>query len=117
LLKQIVAVIILQTGAVTAESLLKGMKYIMSFLSEKGRMMRLLRKQIADPTQTKTFDDFMLIAEKIDSLKGDDVWRRDPNCELYEAERLGARIDECKHLIRRGDIFDTMFTLRGGIAR
>lgn len=28
-----------------------------------------------------------------------------------------ARIEEFRHLIRRSDIFDLMFTLRGGIAR
>jgi len=99
------------------ETFLSGLKYVHSFLSKKGRNIKQLKKRMADPDDTQTFDDYVSIAEAIDRINGVDCWRREPRCELYESDRLQARIDECKHLIRRGDIFDTMFTLRGGIAR
>ena len=53
----------------------------------------------------------------MDAIQGNDLWRSDPHCALYELDRIGARIDEFVHLMRRCDIFDLMFTLRGGIAR
>ena len=59
----------------------------------------------------------MDLAERIDQIQGNDVWRSDPNCKLYERERISARIDEFVHLIRRRDIFELMFVLRGSIGR
>jgi len=59
----------------------------------------------------------MDLAERIDNVQGNDVWRSDPNCQLYERERISARIDEFVHLMRRRDIFELMFVLRGGIGR
>ena len=117
LVRQLILCICLHTGAFTMETFLSGLKYVHSFLSKKGRNIKQLKKRMADPDDTQTFDDYVSIAEAIDRINGVDCWRREPRCELYESDRLQARIDECKHLIRRGDIFDTMFTLRGGIAR
>lgn len=37
--------------------------------------------------------------------------------QSYERERISARIDEFVHLMRRRDIFELMFELRGGIGR
>lgn len=62
-------------------------------------------------------DEWMDIAEQIDHIQGNDVWRTEKKCALYESERIQARIDELVHLMRRRDIFDLMFTLRGGIGR
>ena len=39
------------------------------------------------------------------------------NCPLYESDRISSRIDNFVHLMRRRDVFDLMYTLRGGIAR
>lgn len=59
----------------------------------------------------------MDLAERIDNIQGNDVWRSEPSCRLYERDRISARIDEFVHLMRRRDIFELMFTLRGGINR
>jgi TAG lipase/steryl ester hydrolase/phospholipase A2/LPA acyltransferase len=59
----------------------------------------------------------MDLAEQIDNIQGNDVWRSEASCPLYESDRLSSRIDEFVHLMRRRDVFDLMFTLRGGIAR
>ncbi len=66
---------------------------------------------------TTSQDEWMDLAERIDNVQGNDVWRSDPNCQLYERERIAARIDEFVHLMRRRDIFELMFVLRGGITR
>mmetsp|Transcript_63041 Transcript_63041/g.73749 ORF Transcript_63041/g.73749 Transcript_63041/m.73749 type:complete len:928 (+) Transcript_63041:948-3731(+) len=78
---------------------------------------RLLRQLTLQQSKSTTQDDWMELAEQMDAIQGNDVWRSDPQCALYEADRIGARIDEFVHLMRRCDGFDLMFTLRGGIAR
>lgn len=59
----------------------------------------------------------MDLAEKIDNIQGNDVWRSTNSSQLYEENRISARIDEFVHLMRRQDIFELMFVLRGGIGR
>jgi len=36
----------------------------------------------------------MDLAEQIDNIQGNDVWRTEKKCALYEDERIQARIDE-----------------------
>jgi hypothetical protein len=36
----------------------------------------------------------MDLAERIDNIQSNDVWRSDPNSKLYERDRISARIDE-----------------------
>ena len=62
-------------------------------------------------------DEWMDLAERIDSIQGNDIWRSNNDSQLYERGRISARIDEFVHLMRRQDIFELMFVLRGGIGR
>ena len=64
-----------------------------------------------------TQDEWMDLAEQIDNIQGNDIWRQDPSCPLYEVERINAKISEYIQLMKRRDVFDLMFTLRGGISR
>ena len=88
--------------------------WIVSRFSSRSRLIRQLENQQED---ANCLDDWMDLAERIDNVQGNDVWRSDPNCQLYERERISARIDEFVHLMRRRDIFELMFVLRGGIGR
>jgi TAG lipase/steryl ester hydrolase/phospholipase A2/LPA acyltransferase len=90
------------------------MKAIFSNFSGRSRLIGQLHKQQAE---SKSQDEWMDLAERIDSVQGHDVWRSDPKCALYEQDRISHRIDEYVHLMRRNDIFELMFTLRGGIHR
>jgi TAG lipase / steryl ester hydrolase / phospholipase A2 / LPA acyltransferase len=87
---------------------------IFSNFSSRSRLIRHLRKQ---QQQAHSQDEWMDLAERIDSVQGNDAWRSDPDCPLYERKRISSRIDEYVHLMRRHDIFELMFTLRGGIHR
>jgi TAG lipase / steryl ester hydrolase / phospholipase A2 / LPA acyltransferase len=87
---------------------------LFSNFSSRSRLIRHLRKQ---QQQARTQDEWMDLAERIDSVQGNDIWRSDPDCPLYERSRISSRIDEYVHLMRRHDIFELMFTLRGGIHR
>lgn len=90
------------------------MASILSKFSSRSRLIHHLESQQNIAT---TQDEWMDLAERIDNIQGNDVWRSDPNCQLYERHRIAARIDEFVHLMRRRDIFELMFVLRGGIGR
>ncbi|GMH82738.1 hypothetical protein TrVE_jg11607 [Triparma verrucosa] len=114
ILRQLALTIMVQTGTVTVASLFKSARYILSSFSRRTRSIRSLRQRVKDAASQT---EWQQLAEEIDRLEGNDQWRLEPQCALYESERLIARIEEFKHLIRRHDIFDLMFTLRGGISR
>ena len=77
-------------------------------------MIRHLQQQ---QTCAADQDEWMELAERIDNIQGDDIWRSNPQCQLYEQDRIQARIGEYIQLMRRNDIFELMFVLRGGIGR
>ena len=112
--RQFVLAIALETGALTAEQLFKALRAVSANFSSRARLIRQLR---LEQSVASTQDDWMDLAERIDSIQGNDLWRSEPDCPLYEADRISARIDELVHLMRRRDIFDLMFCMRGGIAR
>mmetsp|Transcript_21610 Transcript_21610/g.45072 ORF Transcript_21610/g.45072 Transcript_21610/m.45072 type:complete len:776 (+) Transcript_21610:49-2376(+) len=114
ILRQIAVTIALQTGAVTVGTLFRSARYFLASFSRRTRQIRSLRTKIRF---AESQSEWTQLAEEIDRLEGNDRWRLDPQCALYESDRLMARIEEFRHLIRRSDIFDLMFTLRGGIAR
>jgi hypothetical protein len=87
---------------------------ILSKFSSRSRLTRHLEREQQKSTSQ---DEWMDLAERIDNIQGNDVWRSDPDCKLYERERISARIDEFVHLMRRRDIFELIFVLRGGIGR
>jgi hypothetical protein len=99
---------------VTVNQVLHVVSVLLSNFSSRSRLIRHLeRLQINATTQ----DEWMDLAERIDNIQGNDIWRSDPGCQLYERERIEARVDEFVHLMRRRDIFELMFVLRGGIGR
>jgi TAG lipase/steryl ester hydrolase/phospholipase A2/LPA acyltransferase len=116
--KQIAAqcalLIAMKTSLVIANQMRKVIKHIASSVSTKAHLIReLCDKQ----TITDTQDEWMELAEKIDVIQGHDVWRKRKECDLYEAQKIQARIDKFVYLLRSHDIFELMFTLRGGIGR
>mmetsp|Transcript_8731 Transcript_8731/g.18118 ORF Transcript_8731/g.18118 Transcript_8731/m.18118 type:complete len:883 (-) Transcript_8731:151-2799(-) len=112
--KQLVLLFALETGMVTLNQITSIVNSILGNFSSRTRLIRQLREeQRRAPTQ----DEWMDLAEKIDCIQGNDVWRSDPSCQYYERDRISARIDEYVHLMRRQDIFELMFVLRGSIGR
>lgn len=115
IVKQLTFAVALQCGMVTVEQLWHLIRGMASHLvSSRSRLVRQLRAQ---QKKAETQNEWMDLAEKIDNIQGNDVWRSDPECPLYERERIAARVDEYVHLMRRQDIFELMFALRGGINR
>mmetsp|Transcript_18556 Transcript_18556/g.27179 ORF Transcript_18556/g.27179 Transcript_18556/m.27179 type:complete len:860 (+) Transcript_18556:28-2607(+) len=113
--RQLALAIAVETGAVTLSQFTHILKIILSRFSSRARLIRQLERN--QRFQASTQDEWMDIAEQIDAIQGNDKWREEAECPLYESDRVSSRIDEFVHLMRRRDIFDLMFTLRGGIAR
>ena len=112
--RQLALAIALETGIVTLQQVLSVVQSLLSNFSSRSRLIRHLKEQ---QQTAETQDEWMDLAERIDNIQANDVWRSDPNCKLYERERISARIDEFVHLMRRRDIFELMFIMRGGIGR
>lgn len=112
--RQLALLVALEAGLFTAEQVTYVIQYILSNFSARSRHIHQL---MHDQEQASTQDEWMDLAERIDIIQGNDIWRSDPSCTLYEQDRIAARIDEYVHLMRRRDIFELMFVLRGGIGR
>jgi TAG lipase / steryl ester hydrolase / phospholipase A2 / LPA acyltransferase len=114
IMNQLILLVVIETGLVSVQQCTRIIQYVASNFSSRSRLIRQLHtEQLAVTTQ----DEWMDLAERIDNIQGNDLWRSDPNCALYERERIAARIDEYVHLMRRRDIFELMFVLRGSIGR
>ncbi|OEU22509.1 patatin-domain-containing protein, partial [Fragilariopsis cylindrus CCMP1102] len=87
---------------------------LLANFSSRSRLINNLQKQ---QNEALSQDEWMDLAERIDSIQGNDIWRSNNDSQLYERGRISARIDEFVHLMRRQDIFELMFVLRGGIGR
>ena len=112
--RQVALAILLETGVVTVNQVLAIVKKLYSNFSSRSRLITQLERE---QKKAETQDEWMDLAEQIDNIQGNDLWRTEPTCPLYESDRISSRIDEFVHLMRRRDCFDLMFTLRGGIAR
>jgi TAG lipase/steryl ester hydrolase/phospholipase A2/LPA acyltransferase len=112
--KQLIVLIALETGMVSTNFITSLLNRLLSNFSSRSRLIRQLH---AEQAEAATQEDWMDLAERIDVIQGNDVWRSDPNCRIYERDRISARIDELVHLMRRQDIFELMFVLRGSIGR
>lgn len=119
LTRQIALVVALEMGSVTLGQLVSGLQTILiRAFSVKYRLICHLKKQMDRPTQPLSHDEWIDLAERIDIVQGDDVWRSDPDSPCYDRKRIEARIDEFIHLMRRRDIFGLMYILQGsGIDR
>lgn len=113
--RQLLLVLLLETGLFTWKQLTHTIEWLTSHISSRKRLLRKLQQQQLQATTTQ--DEWMELAERMDQIQGNDVWRSIPDCPLYERERISARIDEFVHLMRRHDIFELMFLLRGSIGR
>jgi len=60
---------------------------------------RLIRQLHAQQRTSASQDEWMDLAEQIDNIQGNDIWRTEKKCALYEMDRIQARIDELVSLL------------------
>lgn len=65
----------------------------------------------------KTYAEWKIYAEEIDSLDGCDIWRKDDNSTYYDLKTLKKRMSDISSMIKSEDVFNLMFRLRGGLSR
>ena len=60
---------------------------------------RLIRQLNQQQKVAESQDEWMDLAEQVDSIQGNDIWRTEKTCPLYESERIQSRIDELVRLM------------------
>lgn len=83
-------------------------------LTERGRKEKSLLEQLK---LSRTYQDWQHAAQELDKFRGFDVWRNQDHSTLYDHRMLQKRIVFTREMLRRGDVFDLMFRMRGGLAR
>lgn len=91
--------ITLQFFQVSINSLWQIFRRVAASVSTHSRLTRQLQNQ---QRMSESQDEWMDLAEQIDNIQGNDIWRTEKKCALYESERIQARIDE---LVREDRIF------------
>lgn len=114
ILRQIAMISALQIVVVIYQGLGHVGKLMYMKMTQKGRAERQLLDALADAT---SFHEWQKIACKLDELKGDDEWRKHDDSTLYDCKTLTKRIGGTMEMLERGDVFNLMFRLRGGLAR
>lgn len=114
IVKQIAMISALQVVVVMYQAMNHLGKTLYMKLTSKGRAERKLLDSLAEAT---SFHEWQKIAFKLDALKGDDEWRKTDDSTLYDCKTLNKRIGGTIEMLERGDVFNIMFRLRGGLAR
>lgn len=114
IMQQVMLLFFLEIGLVSLNQFTNMINSVMGAFSSRTRVIRQLREQ---QRTVSTQDEWMDLAERIDFIQSNDEWRNDPSSSYYDYDRISARIDEFVHLMRRQDIFELMFVLRGSIGR
>eukprot|EP01032_Pedospumella_encystans_P008825 gene8825-10437_t len=83
-------------------------------LTEKGRKEKAMIQELKN---AETYSEWQIAAQNLDKLRGFDVWRQQDHSTLYDHRMLQKRILFTREMLRRGDVFDLMFRMRGGLAR
>lgn len=110
----ILLVVFLQSAGMGLKLTRDGLKYSFSFLSANGRKnIELLAKM----GQAKNYAEWRKLALELDALLGADKWRDHDESSLIDSKVIKKRIADTYDMMKRGDIFNLMFRLRGGLAR
>lgn len=89
-------------------------KDVANMLTERGRKERKLTEWLS---RAANYSEWKTIATMLDELNGHDIWRKTDKCPLYDVDMIKKRIKSTTDMVNRGDVFDLMFRLRGGMSR
>ena len=87
---------------------------LLLLLTNSGRKLSYLKEKLK---LLNNYDEWKVIAGEIDKIQGHDIWRNEDTSTLYDSKMLQKRIIMTRDMLQRGDVFDLMFRLRGGLAR
>jgi TAG lipase/steryl ester hydrolase/phospholipase A2/LPA acyltransferase len=110
----VLLVCFLQAAGMGIQLTRDGLKYSFSFLSASGKKQMELMRQLGT---AKNYAEWRKIALELDKLLGADKWRSKEDSSLIDSKIIKNRIADTNDMMKRGEIFEMMFRLRGGLAR
>jgi len=113
-IRQIAMISLLQILLLIYSSLSLIWKKLLLLLTNSGRKLSHLKDKLK---LLNSYDEWKVVAGEIDKIQGHDVWRNEDTSTLYDSKMLQKRIIMTRDMLQRGDVFDLMFRLRGGLAR
>lgn len=114
ILRQIGMIGFLQVFLFALNSGHKGLTAMLGILTAKGRKLKKLYDQLHN---VSSYSEWRNIACLIDEIQQHDVWRKIDESSLYDCHMLKKRIKHTSEMLNRGDVFNLMFRLRGGLSR
>ncbi|CAB9522298.1 Patatin-like phospholipase domain-containing protein [Seminavis robusta] len=113
--KQMMLAMVLETGRLVFSRVYHySTGLVVQLVSSRARMLRQLT---LDQQSAQTQDEYMMLAEQHDALTQAQTWRMESSSPLYERDRIATTIDHYLHLMRRSEVFDLLFLLRGNLGR
>lgn len=83
-------------------------------LTKRGKLLKSLKKKLRN---VKSYDEWVVTAEKLDQHLGYDKWRKEDSSDFYNTKEIKRRIMDTVNMMKNKDVFHLMFRLRGGLAR
>lgn len=114
IVRQIGMILAIQLSLMAYNSLYTVAAGTLNLLTSKGRK----RKQFLDQLHNaSTFAEWRKIATRLDEVNGNSRWRETEDNTLCDIRMIKRRINSTLEMLERGDVFDLMFRIRGGLAR
>lgn len=114
ILRQILIILCIQTSLLSFNSISEVIGNLLSYVTERGRTEKRLMEQLHN---AKSYTEWRAIASRLDDLHGHETWRHEEDSVLYDCRMVKKRINGTIEMLERGDVFDLMFRLRGGLSR
>ncbi len=114
ILRQILIIMCIQASLLTFNSVSEVIGNLLSYITERGRTEKRLVEQLHD---AKSYTEWRAIASRLDDLHGHETWRHEEDSVLYDCRMVKKRINGTIEMLERGDVFDLIFRLRGGLSR
>lgn len=114
ILRQLMLIGFLQVSVMTS---IKVSRVLKSFIRSCTHNGRQIKRYYSMMENCRYYSEWKEIAKTLDDIRGLDVWRAENSSLFYDAKVILQRIKDTKDMKNRGDIFNLMFRLRGGISR
>ena len=83
-------------------------------VTSTGQKILALKSKMQD---AETYVEWLEYANELDVVRGVDKWRNNDISPLFDNRKLRKRIVDTQDMLKRGNIFDIMFRMRGGLTR
>lgn len=114
ILRHLLVISVLQFSVMSSQTVSNLWRTIYQTLTKKGRQIKQIRKKLET---SKSYEVWKSNAQELDKIHGLDKWRKEDVCQFYDHKVVRTRIMDSADMMRRGDVFNLIFRLRGGLAR